>query len=63
MEKELLSRTECAVKLGVSVQTIYRWERAGKFVPSVRFNKLSQAKYLKDDVDNWIRNNRGRANA
>ena len=63
METKLLSREECALMLGVSTQTIYRWERDGSFCPSVRATKQARAKYIKTDVENWIIHNRGRANS
>ena len=61
MEYKLLTRSDVASKLGVSTQTIYRWEREGRFVPSIRSNKLSHAKYLESEVDEWINKSRGRA--
>ena len=54
MEKILVSREEIAIALDVSAQTIYRMERTGDFIPSIRTNKQCPAKYLKSDFEAWV---------
>lgn len=53
----LLSINEVAKLLGVDRSTLYLWDRKGHFVRPIQ---LSQArkKYLKRDVDEWLRSKR-----
>jgi len=61
MKKILLSREEIAISLGVSAQTVYRWERNGDFIPSIRNSKQCPAKYFEADYEDWLIKRRNKA--
>jgi len=56
MESKLLSISQAAEMIGVSIQTVRRWDSSGKLHP-VRKKKTGHRYYRKDDIDEFIRDN------
>ncbi|MBU4298967.1 MerR family DNA-binding transcriptional regulator [Patescibacteria group bacterium] len=58
MNSKLLTISQAAKILGVSIQTLRRWDDSGKLSPSSR--KTSEHRhYLKGDIENYVKNNPG----
>ncbi len=55
MGKELLSIGETSKLLGVSIDTLRRWDRKGKLL-SIRFGVTGHRYYRKDDIDLFLSN-------
>ncbi|MFH1462520.1 MAG: helix-turn-helix domain-containing protein [bacterium] len=59
MNSKLLTISQTAKTLGVSIQTLRRWDDSGK-LSSVRGKEAGGHRYyLKSDIENYIRNNQG----
>ena len=56
MDPKLLTIGQVSETIGVSIQTLRRWDKSGK-LPSVRRKKSGNRYYRKHDIDNFIRNN------
>ena len=56
MEKKLLTIGQVSKVIGVSIQTLRRWDNSGK-LSSVRQKRKSHRYYKKDDIKNYIKNN------
>jgi len=56
MESKLFTISQAAEMLGVSIQTLRRWDNSGKLYP-VRKKKTGNRYYRKDDIDEFIRSN------
>jgi len=56
MESKLLTISQTAEMIGVSIQTLRRWDKSGK-LHSVRKKKTGNRYYRKEDVDSFIRDN------
>lgn len=56
MRSKLLTISQTAKAFGVSIQTLRRWDDAGKF-RSVRKGTTGHRYYKKDDIDDYIKNN------
>ena len=56
MESKLLTISQAAEIIGVSIQTLRRWDNSGRF-SSIRKKKIGNRYYRKDDIDEFIRNN------
>jgi len=56
MESRLLSISQAADRIGVSIQTLRRWDKSGK-LPSLRENEKVHRYYKEDIVENFIRDN------
>lgn len=56
MKSKLLTISQAAEMIGVSIQTLRRWDESGK-LNSVRMKKTGNRYYKKDDIDDFIRNN------
>ncbi|OGC48026.1 MAG: hypothetical protein A3A94_00095 [Candidatus Portnoybacteria bacterium RIFCSPLOWO2_01_FULL_43_11] len=56
MNQNLLTISQTSEMIGVSIQTLRRWDESGK-LSSIRRKKSGDRYYRKDDVDNFIRNN------
>lgn len=54
MNKILLSRSDAATYLGISVRTLDRLAHAGK-IPYVSDRPGARVRYLQRDLDNYIR--------
>jgi len=56
MNSKLLTISQASKMLGVSIQTLRRWDDAGK-LSSVRKGITGHRYYTRDDIDNYIKNN------
>lgn len=56
-EKEFISLTELACLLGVCVQTIHNWRRAGKLPAELKM-ATHCLRWRKSEIDKWIETNR-----
>ncbi len=56
MNSELLTISQAAKALGVSIQTLRRWDNSGKLSPISR-KAAGHRHYLKSDIENYIKNN------
>lgn len=56
MDQKLLTISQTSKALGVSIQTLRRWDNSGKF-PSIRKKKTGNRYYAKNDVEDYIKNN------
>ena len=56
MDSKLLTISQASEIIGVSIQTLRRWDESGK-LSSIRRKKSGDRYYRKDDIDNFIRNN------
>lgn len=56
MESKLLTISQAANMIGVSIQSLRRWDASGKLF-CIRRKKTGDRYYRKDDIDNFIRNN------
>jgi len=56
VNSKLLTISQASKMIGVSIQTLRRWDDAGK-LPSVRKRITGHRYYTKDDIDNYIKNN------
>ncbi len=56
MDSKLLTISQAAEMLEISIQTLRRWDNSGKF-HSIREKKTTNRYYRKDDVENYIKNN------
>lgn len=60
MDKQLLTIGQTAKRLGVSIDTLRRWDKSGKFT-SVRISPTGNRYYRKSDVDLLINNSLAKA--
>ena len=58
MNSKLLTISQTAKMLGVSIQTLRRWDDSGK-LSSVSRKVAGHRHYLKNDIENYIKNNPG----
>jgi len=56
MNSKLLTISQASKMLGVSIQTLRRWDDVGK-LSSVRKEITGHRYYTRDDIDNYIKNN------
>lgn len=56
MDAKLLTISQASKMIGVSIQTLRRWDDSGKF-PSIRKKKTGNRYYAKNDVEDYIKNN------
>lgn len=56
MDSKLLTIGQVSKMIGVSIQTLRRWDDAGK-LSSIRKKANGNRYYAKDDIDNYIKNN------
>ncbi len=56
MESKLLTIGQTAEIVGVSIQTLRRWDESGRLC-SIRKKKTGNRYYRKDDINNFIRDN------
>jgi len=56
MDSKLLTIGQASEMLGVTIQTLRRWDDSDKF-PSIRKKKTGNRYYARDDVENYIENN------
>lgn len=56
MNSELLTIGQAAKILGVSIQTLRRWDDSAR-LPSISRKSTGHRHYLKSDIENYIRNN------
>ena len=56
MNSKLLTISQAAKMLGVSIQTLRRWDDSGK-LSSVSRKAAGHRHYLKNDIENYIKNN------
>jgi|TARA_Y100000031_G_scaffold142928_1_gene172938 hypothetical protein len=59
MSSKLLTISQTAKMLGVSIQTLRRWDDANKLSP-IRKSVTGNRYYTRDDIDNYIKNNKGK---
>lgn len=52
-EMRVLRKREVADRLGVSVMTIWRWEKANNFPRKVQLGSGSVG-YIEEEVDGWL---------
>lgn len=56
MDSKLLTISQASEIIGVSIQTLRRWDHSGKF-PSIRKKKTGNRYYARNDVEDYIKNN------
>lgn len=56
MDSKLLTISQASKMIGVSIQTLRRWDDSGKLL-SIREKKTGNRYYARDDVENYIKNN------
>ena len=56
MDSKLLTISQASKIIGVSIQTLRRWDYSGKF-PSIRKKKTGNRYYARNDVEDYIKNN------
>lgn len=49
----VLRKREVADRLGVSIMTLWRWEKSGSFPPRVQLGSGSVG-YLEEEVNEWL---------
>jgi hypothetical protein len=56
MDSKFLTISQTSQMIGVSIQTLRRWDSLGKF-PSIRKKQTGNRYYLKNDVEDYIKHN------
>jgi len=56
MKLKLLTISQASEIIGISIQTLRRWDDSGK-LPSIRKKATGHRYYKKDDIENYIKNN------
>ncbi|CAN5117329.1 hypothetical protein BH11PSE5_BH11PSE5_03400 [soil metagenome] len=51
---KILRKREVADRLGVSIMTIWRWEKRGDFPRRLQLGSSSVG-YLEDEIDRWVK--------
>ncbi len=50
---KVLRKREVADRIGVSLMTLWRWEKSGDFPRRVQLGQSSVG-YLEDEIDQWL---------
>ena len=58
MEKVILRRKQVAEALGISVCTLWRWQKAGRFPRAVRLG-CNSVGFVRSEVEAWIEAQKG----